>query len=243
MMIGALAILKTGAAYVPLDPGYPVDRLAYMLEDCCVSIVLTHKALEENLPVASGINLHRNHVCLDDANLTSMLANFSEENLLPTDFSDELTAAESLAYVIYTSGSTGQPKGVCVYHKGVSRLCKNSNYIQISPEDTVTHLSNVSFDAATFELWGALLNGATAVVVDRDVLLSDDALAQYFADHCVSVMFITTALFHYYAIHRVDIFKQFRVVLFGGESCDPSLVAKVYQEAKPNHLINIYGPT
>ncbi|MBV1921261.1 MAG: amino acid adenylation domain-containing protein, partial [Pseudomonadales bacterium] len=243
MMIGALAILKTGAAYVPLDPGYPLDRLAYMLEDCHVSIVLTQKTLEKNLPAASDNDNCWVHACLDDVDFISMLAKFSLENLPSTSVHDDDSAAESLAYVIYTSGSTGQPKGVCVYHKGVSRLCKNSNYIQIAPTDNVTHLSNVSFDAATFELWGALLNGATAVVVDRDVLLSDDALAQYFAAKRVSVMFITTALFHYYAIHRVELFKQFRVVLFGGEACDPNLVAKVYRDAKPNHLINIYGPT
>ncbi|OUR88831.1 hypothetical protein A9Q81_23000 [Gammaproteobacteria bacterium 42_54_T18] len=243
MMIGALAVLKTGAAYVPLDPGYPSDRLAYMLDDCRVSIVLTQKVLERSLPVTSNGDYCRSYVCLDDAAFISGLARFSEENLALTRLDDTFSASEPLAYVIYTSGSTGQPKGVCVYHKGVSRLCKNSNYIQITPNDNVTHLSNVSFDAATFELWGALLNGATAIVVDREVLLSDEALAQYFSDNDVSVMFITTALFHYYAIHRVDIFEQFRVVLFGGEACDPNLIAKVYRDAKPNHLVNIYGPT
>ncbi|OUS25460.1 hypothetical protein A9Q99_21275 [Gammaproteobacteria bacterium 45_16_T64] len=243
MMVGALAILKTGAAYVPLDPGYPSDRLAYMLEDCSVTLVLTLDALKENLPSGSHDDRAWCSVCLDDESIVAVVETLPVNNVSIDTLGAGDLGGESLAYVIYTSGSTGQPKGVCVYHKGVSRLCKNTNYVEITSDDNVTHLSNVSFDAATFELWGALLNGAAAIIVDRDVLLSDDALAKYFSDNNVSVMFITTALFHYYAIHRVEIFEQFRVVLFGGEACDPKLVAKVYDDAKPNHLINIYGPT
>ena len=244
LVVGALAVLKVNAAYVPLDPGYPAERLAYMLEDCEISIVLTQLGLEENLHFTEQQTV----CCLDDETFLSELNGFSSSNVIDNgsrenEGATNTSSGEQLAYVIYTSGSTGRPKGVCVSHKGISRLVRNTNYIEITPNDNMAHISNVSFDAATFELWGALLNGATIVVVEREVLLSDDDLVRYFTEKKVSVMFITTALFNYYANNRIEIFKPFRVIMFGGDACDPKLVMKVYDSVGPEYMINGYGPT
>jgi len=250
MAVAALAVLKVGAAYAPLDPGYPADRLAYMLADCDVSIVITLQPLAENIPTTENQKI----CCLDDENFLRNLESFSANNV--SSFNNDPSSislksgnekpdfdGEQLAYVIYTSGSTGRPKGVCVHHKGVTRLVKNTNYIELVPSDNIAHISNVSFDAATFELWGALLNGATTVIVERETLLSDVDLAAYFSEKKVSVMFMTTALFNYFAKNRMEVFQPFRAILFGGDACDPKMVMKVYDSVKPDHLINGYGPT
>src|SRR5205823_6383521 len=97
------------------------------------------------------------------------------------------TSPESLAYVIYTSGSTGQPKGVAVPHRAVNRLVRNTNYIQFRPSDRVAQVSNASFDAATFEIWGALLNGARLVGLRHDVVLSPKDFARELREREISV--------------------------------------------------------
>src|SRR5258705_7791201 len=146
MLVGLLAILKAGGAYVPLDSSYPKERLKFMLQDSGVPVVITEQAL-----VDLFINDSANH----DTKIVTLDADWekitqeSDHNLAVAISSD------SLAYVIYTSGSTGQPKGVAVSHRAVNRLVMNTDYVQINSTDVIAQASNVSFDAATFEIWGA----------------------------------------------------------------------------------------
>ena len=100
--------------------------------------------------------------------------------------------SDNLAYVIYTSGSTGLPKGVAVAHRAVSCLVFDTNYITLAPSDQVAQISNASFDAATFEIWGALLHGARLVGISRDVALSPEVFANYLRQQQTSVLFLTT---------------------------------------------------
>jgi non-ribosomal peptide synthetase component F len=150
LIVGLLAIVKAGGVYVPLDPAYPRQRLERMLADCRAPVLITEHDLLGQLPGGTHIP-----VCLDEA-LDPVRYADADPDWPPARGGD-------LAYVIYTSGSTGQPKGVAVPHRAVSRLVLDTDYIALGPDDVVAQASNASFDAATFEIWGALLNGARLV--------------------------------------------------------------------------------
>jgi len=230
MVVGLLGILKAGGAYVPLDPSYPQDRLAFMLHDAQVPVLLSQGRLIEHLPD------HQAHlVCLDTD--WEVISQQPQANPLTT------VNAENLAYVIYTSGSTGQPKGVCVIHRGVNRLIINTNYIKLQGTDRIAQASNISFDAATFEIWGALLNGAQIVVITKDVLLSPQNLAQTICEKKISILFLTTALFNQLIATNPEMFQSLRYLLFGGEPVEPKWVTAMLKLGNPPGLLHVYGPT
>ncbi|MEH2165184.1 MAG: amino acid adenylation domain-containing protein [Nostoc sp.] len=230
MVVGLLGILKAGGAYVPLDPKYPTERLSFMLFDTQLSVLLTQEKLVESLPK------HQVRVlCLDTDWQSISLAN--QENLNST------VSTENLSYVIYTSGSTGTPKGVAVTHRAVNRLVLNTNYIQLTPSDRVAQAANIAFDAATFEIWGALLNGAKLIIITQSVLLSPQEFAINIREHEVSVLFLTTALFNQLASFVPQAFSSLRYLLFGGEAVDPSWVLEVINKGAPQRLLHVYGPT
>jgi amino acid adenylation domain-containing protein len=229
-VVTALAILKVGAIYVPLDPNYPQQRLEFMLSDAEISVLVTRQHL-----LSSFISFGVKRICLDkDA---SDIAKQTVHNL------PQLATATSCAYIIYTSGSTGTPKGVMVPHRAIIRLVINTNYIQIQTGDRMAQASNVSFDAATFEIWGAMLNGATLVEIDRDTLLSPKNLAEKIKDTQINILFLTTALFEKLAGEIPDAFANLKYLLFGGEAVAPASVARILAKGKPQHLLHVYGPT
>ena len=151
--------------------------------------------------------------------------------------------ADGPAYVLFTSGSTGLPKGVVVPHRGITRLVVNNDYAPFQSDDVVAFASNVCFDAATFEIWGALLNGAALVITPRDVLLSPTALAAHLAEHRVTVLFLTTSLFNRLAHEAPAMFRGLRILVFGGEAADAESVRLVLAHGSPRRLVNGYGPT
>lgn len=229
MIIAMLAVLKAGGAYLPLDPRHPKPRLEFMLEDSRAPVLLTQQKLLGELP--------RNParvVCLDSD--WELVGRESRANLPGT------AAPEDVAYIMYTSGSTGQPKGVAVPHRAIVRLVRDANYIQITPEDRIAQASNTSFDAATFEIWGALLNGAELAGVSREQALSPAEFAAELRDRRITILFLTTALFNQVAADQPDAFASLRVVLFGGEAVDPKWVRAVLAHP-PRHLLHVYGPT
>ncbi|MBT7408878.1 MAG: amino acid adenylation domain-containing protein, partial [Methylococcales bacterium] len=229
-IVGIIAILKTGCAYVPLDPNYPEDRLIYMLEDTEAPFIITDSLHAKLLPTES-IQM----ILVDEKQ--QIISEQSLEN--PTIES----SFDQLVYVIYTSGSTGKPKGVCVSHQGVVRLVLNTDYVDINSHDTFSFASNISFDAATFEIWGALLNGATLVGVTKDTALSPRLYVNLIQQQQISIMFITTALFNQIAREIPDGFNTIKSVLFGGEACDPTSVRRVLSAGGPESLNHVYGPT
>ncbi len=144
---------------------------------------------------------------------------------------------------MYTSGSTGNPKGVAIPHRGVVRLVRNTNYVDLRPTDVVAQVANCCFDLATFEIWGALLNGARLVVIDRDVTLAAAELASEIRRRGITTLLLTTSLFNLMAREQPAAFSDVRYVLFAGEAADPHSVAAVLKKGAPQHLINAYGPT
>ena len=145
--------------------------------------------------------------------------------------------------MIYTSGSTGQPKGIAVTHQAVVRLVVNTDYVQIEPGDAVAQVSNSSFDAATFEIWGALLQGARLVGLAKDVVLSPQAFASSLVQQRISVLFLTTALFNQVSREKAGAFATVRHLLFGGETVEPRCVQDVLRDHPPERLLHVYGPT
>jgi amino acid adenylation domain-containing protein len=230
IIVGLLAILKAGGAYVPLDPSYPQERLNFMLEDAQVPVLLTQKKLIKHFEAFS------NRIVYIDKDW-EILAQQSEENLTSSLTSD------NLAYVIYTSGSTGKPKGVAVSHKAVNRLVCNTNYVKLERTDKIAQASNTSFDAATFEIWGALLNGAQLIGICKDVIISPHEFALQLRQKGISVLFLTTALFQQIARDVPQAFASLRRLLFGGETVDMRWVKKVLKHGSPKQLIHVYGPT
>ncbi|WP_456085763.1 amino acid adenylation domain-containing protein [Limnoraphis robusta] len=230
MIVGILGILKAGGAYVPLDPNYPSERIAYMLDDSQLPVLLTEKKLISSLP-----HCQVQVICLD-----SDWEEISKESELPLI---TCVTPENLAYVIYTSGSTGQPKGVIVPHQAVNRLVLNTNYIYFQSSDVVAFASNFSFDAATFEIWGALLNGASLAVITKDVALSPHNFADQIHSQGITVLFLTTALFNLLAREVPSVFESVQYLLFGGEAVEPKWVKEVLKKGSPQRLLHVYGPT
>lgn len=231
MIIAMLGILKAGGAYVPLDTSYPEQRLNFMMNDAQIAVLLTDTSVLKDENLFSSFN----RVYLDQD--WEFIEQESQDNL-----SCELES-DQIAYVIYTSGSTGQPKGVTIPHRAVNRLLLNTNYIKLETSDKVAQVSNTSFDAATFEIWGALLHGAQLVGINRDITLSPQDFAQQLQQKGISIMFLTTALFQQMARSVPQAFASLRYLLFGGESVNPRWVKKILKNCPPQNLIQVYGPT
>ena len=229
MIIGMLAILKAGGAYVPLDPAQPAERLLGMAEDSGARVILANQNLNWSPPAGARV------VRLDN----------SEPPFAPPPAADrpEGAGAEGLAYVMYTSGSTGRPKGVCVPHRAIVRLVRDTDYVRLGPADVVAQASNTGFDAATFEIWGALLNGARLEILPLATLLAPGLLAAQLRARRVTTLFVTTALFNLLARAAPGIFQPLEQVLFGGEQADVRTVRAVLQNGPPRRLLHVYGPT
>ncbi len=144
---------------------------------------------------------------------------------------------------MYTSGSTGKPKGVEVTHRGIVRLVKNTNYIQFDRTDVVGQIANASFDAITFEVWGALLNGGTLVVLNNETVLSPLRFAEAIRQHGITTMFLTSALFNLMMTAQPAAFGSMRNLLVGGDAVDPRSARKLLETAPPARFVNGYGPT
>ncbi len=152
-------------------------------------------------------------------------------------------SGESLAYLMYTSGSTGTPKGVMIPHRGIVRLVRNTNYIQVQPEDVFAHWSNASFDASTFEIWGALLNGACVEILPSATLLSAAAFRRAVEAHKLSAAFITSAVFTILAEQCPEALAQIRVLLAGGDALSHKAIRQYLAVQGSGQLWNGYGPT
>jgi amino acid adenylation domain-containing protein len=229
LVAAMLGVLRAGAAYVPLDPSHPADRLRRVMEDAGVRVLLAAGEVPPDLAGAARV--------LDAAGELDALAGAGGPPPAVRPGGD------ALAYVIYTSGSTGAAKGVMVPHRAVARLVLENPFTQLGPGDAVAHVANPAFDAATWEVWGALLNGARLVILDRDVALAPARLERELAARGVSALLLTTSVFNLVAREAPAAFAPLRHVVFGGEAADPHAVRAVLRAGPPERLVNGYGPT
>ncbi|NOK21667.1 non-ribosomal peptide synthetase, partial [Corallococcus carmarthensis] len=223
LVAGLLAVLKVGAAYVPVSPGVPPERLAFMLEDCGASVLLTQQHLRPSLPSLSARVL-----------LLEMEAAVARQPLLVAS-----VGPEDLAYVIYTSGSTGRPKGVTVHHRALMNLVSwHQRTYSLSPQDSTALTAGVAFDASTWEVWPSLASGACLVVPPDAVRAEPAQLLQWMAREAITTCFMPTPLAEAVLREEWPRPMALRALLTGGDALHHGPPASV-----PASLFNHYGPT
>ncbi len=232
MLVGIWGILKAGAAYVPVDPTLPEQRIHFMLDNSSVRLLIT-----DQLHWAQTIDLEGYPVFSLTENAAT-LQKCSAENPEPVN------CPTDLLYVMYTSGSTGQPKGVMIEHRSVVKLVKNTNYTDLNTSHKVLQLSNFMFDGSTFDIFGALLNGASLYLIPKHVLLSNESLVGYIESCGINVMFITTALFNNLTELSPNTISRFEKIYFGGEEASLKHIRKALAHRQnPDSIVHVYGPT
>ena len=233
MIISILAVLKSGGAYLPIDPNIPEERIRFMINDADSGIILTQGNLIER--ISSIFNNHKQPEIL----------NLNNENIYSLNYSnpENINTSSDLAYVIYTSGSTGIPKGVLIEHKCVFRITNKTNYISIENTDTILQLSNYSFDGSVFDIFGSLLNGAKLLLINKDVVFDIKELTKQIKEHNVTIFFVTTALFNSLVDIDINCFTNIKKVLFGGEIVSVNHAGRAFEFMGKDKIIHVYGPT
>jgi amino acid adenylation domain-containing protein/non-ribosomal peptide synthase protein (TIGR01720 family) len=232
IVIAQLAVAKAGAAFVPLDPAYPVERIAFMVADAAPVVVLTR---DDVAGCVAGLG---EILILDDPAVASAVAAMSDDDLTDADRTAPLLLSHP-AYVIYTSGSTGRPKGVVVTHTGLASFsAAELERYAVAPGDRVLQFSSPSFDASLLELCMSLPGGAALVVPPAGPLLGEQ-LAQVLAQQRVTHALIPPAALATVPASAAEL-TGFRTLIVGGDACSPELVARW---APGRRMINSYGPT
>ncbi len=265
MVISLLATLKAGAAYVPLDPDYPVERLRFLVSDSGLSLILAPACgaevfadLGPEVMNASGKSCpaHVEKRSSGDADppsdtptrpLGGTSSGMSGVRPAPPGAGYEARSggdadAEDPAYVTYTSGSTGRPKGVVVPHRGMVCLARAGGVFDWSGEQRLLQMTSLSFDLAGFEIWGALLNGCTLVLLESSAM-DLPALASAIRAHRVSIANITTSLFHRIVEEDPALLAGVQQFLVGGEVLSPTLLRRFLDSHPGVRIVNAYGPT
>ena len=212
MVASMLGILKTGAAYVPIDPDYPQEHSRFIAEDTGVRCVLTERNVHSVLVTAAPL------IYVDGPD--SPIRTCSKQAVV------NRSGPESVAAIVYTSGSTGQPKGACIPHRAIVRNVRNTNYVQATSEDRVAQVSSPSFDAALLEIWLPLLNGGTLVGMRPQILLDPVELPRVLEAERISILVLNTAYIHQIGRDTPEVLKGVRKIFFEANQPSPALCAR-----------------
>jgi aspartate racemase len=242
MIIALLAILKAGGTYWALEENPPPPRLQLMLADAQPRLLLFRTRSDRlAFALAAGTPAHAPAMGSLDELIDFSSRHGSTQELTPEEMSAVVQATDP-AYVCFTSGSTGAPKGVVVPHRGVVRLVKGCDYARLDASETLLHLSPLAFDASTFELWGALLNGARLALLPPGAP-TPSAIGAAIASHGVTTLLLTTGLFHLMVDERLEDLRPLRQLLTGGEVLSPKHVRQARAALPDCRIVNAYGPT
>ncbi|HEX2078088.1 MAG TPA: amino acid adenylation domain-containing protein [Longimicrobium sp.] len=228
-IITLLAIVKAGGAYLPLDPSYPRERLAFLLDDAGARVVVTDAATAGALP------LDGRTAVLVDADAARIAGHSAEAPAVRVEADDPL-------YVVYTSGSTGIPKGVLLSHRALARLTRAVDYADWGPQQVWMHFVALTFDTSAMEIWGALANGGTLAVFPPHQPTLDE-LGTFWREQGVTTVWLTAGLFHQLVDARLDDFAVLRQVMAGGDVLSVPHCRRLLQAHPHLRLINGYGPS
>ncbi|MEQ4718187.1 amino acid adenylation domain-containing protein [Nonomuraea sp. B19D2] len=223
LVVAALAVLKAGGCYLPIDPTTPPERVSLLLADSGATLLITEK---ESVAGARTIAMD----ALDWS------AEPEPEGPAPGD-------ASAPAYLMYTSGTTGRPKGVAIPHRGIVRLVRGVDYVRLDPTTRMAQIGATGFDASVWEIWGALLNGCTLHLLDRETFLDTEELRKALADQRITTALFTSALFGRLADDDPAVFGPLRDLLVGGDVLSPKHARSVLRANPGLRLVNAYGPT
>lgn len=213
MICTILGILKIGASYVPIDTKLPKERIKYIIDDSHIVVLVEREKI-------------------------SRYKEAENNDILPFSVNG---AAE--ACVIYTSGTTGNPKGTGISNRNISRVVLNTNYLEINCDDIILQTANYSFDGSLFNIFGALLNGAALVMIDRETMLDMNKLSKVIVSEKITLFFMTTSLFNVMVTTIGEALKEVRCIVIGGETASAKHCKKALESMKKGIVINGYGPT
>ena len=229
VIVALLGILKAGGVCVPLDPDYPSERLAFLIKDAGVTLIVVRDRYRSLVP-----------------NRSSQIRFLDIDGEVPAEYSDHnptnISTPDQLVHIVYTSGSTGLPKGAGIPHRAVVRLVRNTNYAALTPDQVFLHISPLSFDASTLEIWGCLLNGAKLFVMPPGTPALED-LARVLEERRITILFLSAGLFHAMVDNHLGAFRNVKQFLAGGDVLSPLHVRRVLEKLPHCRLINGYGPT
>ncbi|MFE6182996.1 amino acid adenylation domain-containing protein [Streptomyces sp. NPDC056465] len=224
LMVAVLAVLRLGAAYVPISTGLPANRRAFLLADSGATLLL----VDEQSVRGAGV--------------PTLDMSEPDEGARACVLPDMEVSPQDAAYVMYTSGTTGRPKGVLVSHRAVVRLVRDTGYVSLSPRTRMLQTGAIAFDATTFEFWGALLNGGSIVLVPEPTVLNAVDLGAAISRYEVNTLFLTTALFHQIVEQDPSVLSACQVVI-GGDALSARHAATAVEACPDSVFINAYGPT
>jgi amino acid adenylation domain-containing protein len=248
MIIGMLGILKAGGAYLPIDPGYPAERIKYMLKDSIAKILVTVPGLSEKLEKLLIVNcqlLMVNEMSPNRRKLNNPPKEAKSTGNYQLTVNHLQLEQANLVYIIYTSGSTGRPKGVMAQHGNVVRLVKHTNYIDFARGDRLLLTGTIGFDITTFEIWGPLLNGLMLHLADREMILKGEELKTSLLMYRINILHLVPQLFNQLASAPggLELFATLDYLLVGGDLVSPGYINQVRKRYNGLKIIHMYGPT
>ncbi|MCP4158153.1 MAG: amino acid adenylation domain-containing protein, partial [bacterium] len=229
MVTGLLAILKTGAAYLPIAPDSPQERTNYILTDSNAGILLVDNKTENRENGAILLNLEH--------------LEFDSESKVEIQPSDTFPGATGIAYILYTSGTMGRPKGVLVEHGNVTRLVMGTEEIELTPTDRLLLTGDYVFDITTYEIWGPLLKGAALYLAQKDKIMDAEKLETVIVKNKITLIHLIPQIFNQVAHQNPGVFAGLKRFLVGGDIVRPGEVNRVREQNKNLEIIHMYGPT
>lgn len=236
-LVAIVAIVRSGAAYVPVDPSYPAAQIRFILADANPRLIIANGAMRAVLDREFAAD----EISAPVWGIEDAIAGITEpgEESPPQAF---CRGEADAIYAMYTSGSSGKPKGVVVPHRAVARLVVGQNYCTLSDNETMLQLAPLGFDASTFEIWGALLNGGCLAILESE-RPSIGEIGRAICTHSVTTAWLTAGLFHLMADSEIETLATLRQLLAGGDVLSPDHVRRFLAAAPHCRLINGYGPT